>query len=333
VTPELFRERFALATFADGGVLVDLQTGSYSRVNAAGAAIFEEVERARGTDDAIAAVAQRLGIDLSTATNHVGAMLTALAGEGVRREPLDPFRYRPAADGGYDVWHDATRVLHVHEGGRLLTLASPPETLPLRIYDYVSGIAPKLLYLRGVTVMHGSSCMRGDALLGICGKSRAGKTTTARTFARHGCSLMSEDLLVFDPDLSKARIFVDGEKTVDRWAHEAAAALAAGDGSTADTEGLMSAASGDTVPLRTLWFLDAARRGERFEVRTLGRTRTLELVVANHFLGAGGTGMWRRHLATSHTIAGSVGACELDLPNGLDRLDEAIGRYTTNSAS
>ena len=57
------------------------------------------------------------------------------------------------------------------------------------------------------------------------------------------------------------------------------------------------------------------------------------MVVANHFLGAGGTTMWRRHLAASHAIAGSVGACELDLPNGLDRLDEAIGRYTTNSAS
>jgi hypothetical protein len=333
VTPEMFRERFALATFADGGVVVDLQTGSYSRLNATGAVMLAAFEGAATIDAAAEACASRFGIAGKVALHDLRALVGDLNGEGVRREPLDPFRYRPAADGGYDVWHDATHVLHVHEGGRLLTLASPPEALPLRIYDYVSGIAPKILFLRGVTVMHGSSCMRGDALLGICGKSRAGKTTTARTFAKHGCALMSEDLLVFDPDLSKARVFVGGEKTADRWAREAAAALAAGTGSTADTEGLMSAASGDSVPLRTLWFLDAARRGERFEARTLGRTRTLEMVVANHFLGAGGTAMWRRHLATSHTIAGSVSGCELDLPDGLDRLDEAIGRYTTNSAS
>jgi hypothetical protein len=331
MTPEMFRERFALATFADGGVVVDLQTGSYSRVNATGAVMLAAFEDAATLDAAANTCASRFGIPGPTALHDLRALVGDLNREGVRREPIDPFRYRPAADGGYDVWQDDTQVLHVSEGGRRLTLTSPPAALPLRIYDYVSGIAPKLLYLRGVTVMHGSSCTRDDALLGICGKSRAGKTTTARTFAKHGWALMSEDLLVFDADLSKARVFVGGEKTVDRWAREAAASLA-GSGSTADSDGLMRAASGDTVPLRNLWFLDAARRGERFEARPLGRTRALELVVANHFLGAG-TGTWRRHLAASHAIAASIDACELDLPNGLDRLDEAIGRYTTNSAS
>ncbi len=234
MTPEMFRERFALATFADGGVVVDLQTGSYSRVNATGAVMLAAFEGAATLDAAAEACASRFGIAGDVALRDLSALVGDLNREGVRREPLDPFRYRPAADGGYDVWHDATHVLHVHEGGRLLTLASPPEALPLRIYDYVSGIAPKILFLRGVTVMHGSSCMRGDSLLGICGKSRAGKTTTARTFAKHGCALMSEDLLVFDPDLSKARVFVEGEKTVDRWFHDGARALEADHAATLD---------------------------------------------------------------------------------------------------
>jgi hypothetical protein len=332
LTPQTFRDRFALATFPDGGVVVDLETGSYSRLNASGAAVLEELARADGIDAAIAAIADRFRISLPTAMDDLRAITTGLQGEGLRNEPPDLFRYRPAPGGGYDVWHDARHVLHIDESGRVLRLKSPPEDLPLRLYDYVSGIAPKLLFLRGVTVLHGSSCLRGESLLGFCGKSRAGKTTTARTFAKHGSPLISEDLLVFHPDLSTPAVFIDGEARVNRWSREATETLAAGSGATIDTVALMAAASGTSIPLRFLWFLDATRRMEKLDQKKLSRSDTLALVMTNHFLG-GGTVSWRRYLSASHAIASVVTAYELELPNGLDRLDHAIQSYNASSTS
>jgi hypothetical protein len=333
LTPEAFRERFALATFPDGGVVVDLKTGSYSRLNAAGAVVFEEVERAESFAQAAERIADRLSITQSVASEHVDTMFAALGGEGIRREPPDPFRYRPSPEGGYDVWHGDTLALHVDEPGRLLTLVSPPDRLPLRIYDYVSGIAPKLLFLRGIAVMHGSSCLRAGSLLGICGKSRSGKTTTARMLSNHGWPLTSVDLLVFAPNLSEPTVYMGGESSADQWARRASDAFAAGPGSAVSVDDLLEAASGRSMPLRCLWFLDVARRRDAFARRQLGRAATLVNVMANQFLGAGGSSNWRRHLLNSRALAGALDAYELDMPTGLERLDVALRDYATNSAS
>jgi hypothetical protein len=333
LTPAAFRSRFALATFPDGGVVVDLETGSYSRLNASGAAVLEELERADTTEAAVAAVAQRLRATTAIAGQHVATLMSALGGAGLRHEPPDPFRYRAASDGGYDLWHGTTCVLRVDEAARKVTMVAMPQDLPLRPYDYVSAMAPKLLFLRGITVMHGSGCVDTDDLVGICGKSRAGKTTTARTLARHGRELVSEDLLVFAPDLTAPAVYLEGERRAHRWSIDVGRALESGQGATADIDPLVEAASGPTRRLGRLWFLDAARRGETFALRALSRTRTLELVLANHFLGAGGASIWRRHVGACRSIASAVAAFELDPPLGLDRLDEAIARYTTSSAS
>jgi hypothetical protein len=334
LTPDDFRERFALAAFSDGGVVVDLATGSYSRLNATGASMLASLAAANTTAAAIADIASRYHIPPALCAEHLAELARALAREGLRQEPADPFRYRPAADGGYDLWHGSRIALHVDSMGKALRTVTPFAELPLKLFDYVSGIAPKLLFLRGATVLHGSSCIRHGALLGICGKSRAGKTTTARTFARHGSRLISEDLLVMSPDLADPGVFVDGEKRVKEWSLRATVALEASAwGESAAIEPLLDAMSGPTVPLASLWFLDAARRGERMAMRRLDRSQALTMVMANQFLGASGHENWRRHLQSSCALAGSISAFELDLPNGLDRLDDSIRRYATNSAS
>lgn len=332
ISPAGFRERFALAIFSEGGVILDLKTGGYSHVNASAGAILRAFAELDSIEATIAQISAQLSVSLTTAQNHLLAVTEALFGEGLRREPPDPFRYRHA-DGGYDVWHGAQLVLHVGEDGRRLVMRSSVADLPLRIYDYVSGIAPKILFLRGISVLHASSCMRGTSLLGISGKSRAGKTTTARTFARHGSPLISEDLLVLDSDLSKPTAFVGGEKIVNQWSLEAGDYLKAGVGTSFSTDGLLASASGDRIRLSQLWFIDASRRGDLFAVRPLNPSDALPLVMANHFLGGATEEEWRRHLDASRTIAASMTAFSVDLPNGLDRLDLALGNYTTKSAS
>lgn len=335
ITPQLFRTRFALAPFSDGGIVVDLSTGSYSRLNLSATVMCAALERAETFEEAVAQASERLGVSRSVVSSGLTSLASALDGEGIRQEPPDPFRYRSAEGGGYDLWHGPLHVLHVDERGDHLRLVAPLAELPLRPYDYVSAVAPKVLFLRGVTVLHGSSCLlaSSSSLIAICGKSRAGKTTTGRTLAKYTRGSISEDLLVLAPDLSKPEAYADGEANVHRWSIEASEVLAAGGKSTVDCAPLTGASSGRTIPIEAVWFVDARRRGETFAVRALRRADALALLIANHFLGASGAANWRRHLAASHSIASAVGAYELDLPLGLERLDQAIARYMTNSAS
>ena len=332
ITPALFRERFELAAFEDGGVVVDLATGYYSRLNASGAMILGEFARVETTEGAVSAVANRLGIPRALASEHLASLIAALAREGLRTEPIDSFRYRPSEGGGYDLWHGARRVLHVDEQGSALTLLAPPRDLAVRINEFVSAIAPKILFLMGATVLHGSCWAKNDSLLGICGKSGAGKTTTARTLAKHAGELISEDLLVFGPDLTNPAIFANGEARVHAWSVLASKEFEAGR-RTVPTSDLTHAASGAAISLRSLWFLDAGRRGPTLTIRELSRADALGLITANQFLGAAGGQNWRRYFRAGHAIAATVKTYEVDMPNGLDRLDEALRTYTTNSAS
>ena len=333
MTPAAFRERFGLAAFADGGVVVDLTTGSYARVNATGAAMLASLERAATFDAAAEECATRLRVPTAVALQDMRGLVTALDRDGVRTAPVGILRYRPSPEGGYDLWHDERRALHVDASARRLTLASPPESLPFTIFDYVSDIAPKLLFLLGIPVVHGSSVGIADGVLGMCGMSRAGKTTTARAFAKHGSQLISEDLIVLDLESGAPRVFVDAEGHVRRWFKEGARALEVDPAAALDIAALRSAATGPTLPVHTLWFLDAGRRGDRLVQKVISKTDALVELLTHAFLGADGEANWKRYLAAGQAIVAATTPCRMDLPDGLPALDEAIRSYRTNSAS
>jgi hypothetical protein len=332
IDPDAFRARFVLASFPDGGIVLDLATGSYARLNLTALTMLEELARAATEQGAADAAAARLHISPALALRDMQGLVTDLLGSGVRNESPDSFQYRPAPDGGYDLWHGDLRALHADPTGRRLTLGAPLASLRARVVEYVSDIAPKLMFLQGVTVVHGSSCGRDGRLLAFCGKSRAGKTTTARTFARHGASLVSEDLLVFAPDESPA-VFLGGERIVANWYRQAAERLAAAPADAVDAAPLGEAARGATIPLCSIWFLDARRRGHGLNLTRLGGPDALALLLSNAFLGAREPALWREHLARMRAFVLAVTACEASVPDGIDELDAAIARYTTNSAS
>jgi hypothetical protein len=60
---------------------------------------------------------------------------------------------------------------------------------------------------------------------------------------------------------------------------------------------------------------------------------TLAQVLASSFLGAGGAASWRQHLARTAVIASGVNGYEVTPPDGLERLESALARYSTSSAS
>lgn len=329
ITPIIFRERFALALFDDGGIVVDLFNGNYWRLNSTAAACCSAFQNESTLEDAIAAASASLGVPTSVATEYIQAITANLNGPSLRRERSGPFQYLDH-EGGYELWHSTQRVLQVDGRGDRVTLVARPSDLTFQIFDYLKGIAPKLLFLRGHTVLHGSAVTIGSGATAICGASGAGKTTTAKALARHGAPLIAEDLLVVGDHGIGSRIFTDGERRILGWCREGTKRLLTA-GATVDAQELDSAAAGTTIELQSVWFLDARRRGNAFKHVGLSRTETLEQLLAHAFLGAGGTAAWRRHLLRAHTISVAVRGSEISAPDGLDQLDQAIGAYMVNS--
>src|SRR5206468_12508877 len=108
---------------------------------------------------------------------------------------------------------------------------------------YVRSLAPKLLFLRGLTVLHASACAAAGQLVAFSGTSQAGKTTTARAFADAGAALVAEDLVVLAPGSARPEVALEGEARVRAWASATAAALAGGARAAASRE-LAGAAEG-----------------------------------------------------------------------------------------
>lgn len=326
LTPARFRERYALATFADGGVVVDLETGSYSALNGTAAAMLTALQTASSDDDAVDRLAARLGISAERARTDLATLTEALSGEGLRVEPIDAFRYRRAEDGGYDLWHGEHRTVHLAPDLRRVTLGRRRDELPLDVYEYVSDLAPKVMFLLGIPVLHGSTWQGSAGVLAMCGKSKAGKTTTARTLARHAGRVLSEDLITLRVDDGKPYVFVEAEANIVRWSRATAAALNEG-AEWVDTSGLVEVATGPVAKLTSLWFLDARRRGERFEISPASNTAALTELLSHGFLGGEGDAHWRRFLETCRAITAAVAPHVASLPSGLDRLDAALADF------
>jgi hypothetical protein len=329
-----FSESVAHVRFEDGGVAVDLASGTYLALNRT-AAIVCDALAAAPAEDAVARVARELAISRDEAGRAVGAVGSGLASPAPPALDPGPFRYERAGDGdGYTLTHAGAVRLRVSSDGRRVTVPSP--TVPTsQVYEYLRATAPKILFLRGATVLHGGACRVGDGLRALCGASGAGKTTTVRAFGAAGRAVVSEDLLPL-ASLAPPRLYVEGERRIHAWAREAAGQVAAGRETTLDTAALEAALSGETARVDELWFLDVRRRhaaGAEIRLRRLPEPEAAVALMGATFLGAASADGWRRFLADVRAIVTSTRAFEAALPDGLDRLAEAARAYAENSAS
>jgi ABC-type oligopeptide transport system ATPase subunit len=166
----------------------------------------------------------------------------------------------------------------------------------------------------------------------MCGASGAGKTTTARILCKYERELIAEDLLVVAPEEKGARIFKQGEQILNEWSASSARLFESNRDAVADTSFLSTAGSGPTVDLRSIWFMDASRRieGDTLEKISLPASEVLVRMLENSFVG---TTAWRHHFEMNRRLVASADSYEIKVPNTLDRLEQAIARQTTNSAS
>ena len=217
VSAELaFRDRLVFEPIGDEGLLIDLETGIYFRLNASAARACAALQDCASDTEAIARLTGRLGMPVE----HARALLQSIRGQlAVSRAPAkteSPFAYR-RHDDGYALEENGTPIVWTDARGLALRLLLPPAALHLELGRYVRAMAPKLLQLRGATVVHASACALPEGLIAIAGESGAGKTTTARALAAAGGELISEDLLVFARDGADGVIFEEGERRAHAW--------------------------------------------------------------------------------------------------------------------
>jgi hypothetical protein len=330
-----FGERFALETFAAGdGVLLDLQSGSYFRLNATAIAVCEALRAEPRLDEAIERVASRLEIPRVEATRAVTSVASGLERGATPETPPGPFRYEARPDGSGALSEDGRPILAVDPQQRTVKLEAPLTALTAPLALYLRSLMPKLLALLEVPVLHAAACRIEGRLVAFSGKSGAGKTTTARAFAKAGAELVSEDLLVLDVAGDSVGIHVEGEPFARAWAQSSAGALQAAPEGTVSFQPLAGAPRGPMSRLDALWLVDAGRRANaNFQLRALTTGDAVSTMLGNGILASTSPAQWRDFLRQVRWIAERTSPEEATLPDGLEPLSRAAERYIVKTAS
>jgi hypothetical protein len=220
--------------------------------------------------------------------------------------------------------HHERPELGLDAGGTELTLLTPmAERRPRYIRDSLRALVPKILSLRGHTVMHASAVLAEGRLLVFSGRSGTGKTTTARALVKAGAILVSEDKLVVRTDAVGSVAWCEAEASIETWVTQATLAILA-DGRVS-CGGLDETAGGEEVPIAEIGFFEdaAPRRGFDVVSRRMEVSEAAAASFCGMFLGSGLAEAWRRQLGAAAGLALDVPGYALVMPDGLPALAQA----------
>jgi hypothetical protein len=329
-----FRARFALESFDDGAVLVDLESGTYFELNATAREACAALLHAADRRDAEARLGARLGTSAEEARSLIDAVLAELAGAPDAPATFaGPFRYSRHGD-VYVLEDEGRPVLETRPRARELRLSAAATGLRFPMLEYVRAVTPKLLGLAGVTVFHAAACRWSGRSVAFAGASGAGKTTTMRAFVNAGADPIAEDLVLVAGDTRAPACHRGGEARARAWAQRTAERLERERAASVSFVDLADAASGETWPLDELWFIDSAgRRGDALATTKLGNAAGFLALLRNTFIGEADAVAWARHLGTVRDLADRLVLREASAPQGLAALAVGARRYVTNSAS
>jgi hypothetical protein len=185
---------------------------------------------------------------------------------------------------------------------------------------------PHLLVLQQQLVLHAAAVEQADTVLAFSGSSGQGKSTLARQLAQEGLRHIADDLLIVQFDHGVPEVAIQGEKFLRDWAETQAARLATG--RTIETECLAQAAAGPRRPLGRIYF---PRRQElpapAIEEHPLGRGAGLLRLLENSFAELGTRGVWQFLWEANCQIATAIPVIQMEVPEGLASLREAVASY------
>jgi Coenzyme PQQ synthesis protein D (PqqD) len=330
-----FSQRYALESFSDeSGVLVDLTTGSYFKLNASAAIICRSLEGAMTTEEAIGKIAEKLSVRPSEAKKMIAVVKDDLSKGTAPDVTAGPLRYVSCPDGSAIFEEDGRPIFSIASGSQSVRFRASLGDLTSPLLLYLQALVPKLLALLEVPTLHASACQIAGELLAFSGKSGAGKTTTARAFERGGARLLSEDLVILSLTGESPSMYMDGEHLARDWAKAAAPRMEKAPDEAVAFKGLADAQRGTTHPLKSVWFVDKKRRtGSDLRLRKLPAADGTLALLGNGLLATSQGEHWRAFLRRSRLIAERTALSEATMPEGLARLQIETKRYIVNSAS
>jgi hypothetical protein len=327
-----FLDRHAFAFFPDGGIAVDLQTGTFSFLNASAAATCELISRSRSWAEALVAATRQWDLSEEQANAALEAVQRALA-EALRvPSPGEAFPYLQT-EGGYALYDRGRRLLEIDRDGNHVRLASPREP-PARLEHCLRLVSPKILAAHGWIVLHAAACQLQNRLLAFCGLSGAGKTTTTDLLAEAGAPKIADDLVLVSVKVDCAIAHTGAEARIYGWCAQAAEALMAKPSKPLPCEALLDVVRGGERRLDGLVFLDRLNRGGvAFETQPLSAAAAMERILSAVFLGGVDRPRVREFLGRCRDLS-LVVPSELARPPGDVRaLAAALRDYTTKTAS
>lgn len=320
-----FPARFEIAAFGDAGMALDLETGSYHRLNATALRVCEALKRGDSPSEAAAALVAAFDIDAAEAARAVDATLDHLAAPPPPRKPA-MFQVDPDGDGfvlcahGRPIWRIS------RSGDRIDLLAAPASRSELAIY--AKWVLPHALALQGVPVLHASALRARNGTLAFSGASGAGKSTASQFMMEAGCNQISEDLLLLNLAGGKPTAFAKGEVMIGSLSGQIAAELSSNPGAGFVLGGLDVLADIDGPPLVKILLLDRERRsGTEILEERLDPIDALALLLEGSFAEVPSRAVWKNVWDWSLRLASEVRCVRATMPNGLEALRAAAKDY------
>ena len=325
------RSRFSLVEIDDEGVLLDRESGAVFRLNRTACAIWAELLAGGSLAAVVATMVKRFGIAPHRAKRDARAMLTDLPDDlttpkvKASRPGLGRWGETP---GGYAFFDGETVACEVDRGGTVLRLPAGAKPTEGEARARIHSVVPRVLALRGIHLLHASAVELDGSLLVITGPSGAGKTTSARAFARTGARLVSEDLLVLEPASVGPRAVITGEATIRAWVAGRGTRLAHRPAEVIACDDLDRCLEGSRLPIGEIWIIHAARRaGGRIELEALSRPDALVALMESVYFASSDTATWDTRFESLRGLVDCVSTSRATMPHGLLELDAGVGAF------
>ncbi|MEP6652741.1 MAG: PqqD family peptide modification chaperone [Myxococcales bacterium] len=311
-------ERYVLVEVPPGGLLLDRESGLTLELNAAAALAWRLRLAGETFDGIVTRFAAHFRVSLETAGADVSRSLRDLP-LPERGPPSSEFRYQ-RSNQGYVFSRNGEPVFVVDERGERISSPIAARAGAEHVGMLLYGLCPKLLSLRGHTVLHASAVAIDGRAIAFSGHSGAGKTTTAHALVQAGATLVCEDKLVLHRNADELQVSAVAEEALRRWVRMAAVQLMSG--SSVSCTPLDQPLPGPTARLREIGFLSAERRGTSREISAvpLSALQAAGTIFNNSFYGSDAPADWARQLQASARIASEIAGYEVIMPDGLDFL-------------
>jgi hypothetical protein len=324
---------YLFALVDDGGVAVNVRTGSWSALNTTAAAICRAFQQRLSWQDARTMVQERWRMSSAEAAAAVEAVRFALE-ESCPPAPFDdtlPYRRRSH---DYALFHGGIPILSVDFSGDTIRLEARPATRRASLSHYLRLVSPKVLAARGHLVLHSASCLMHGKLAAFVGASGAGKSTTTDLLAEVGATKLTDELLVVSPGDSQALAYPEAEGRIYAWCEAAAKGGASRPDDPISTAGLLDALEVSSMRLDRIIALSGKRRPVTdLSMQAIAGGEALEALLSASFLGAVDPPRLAHHLEGCRRLRELVPTVAASVPEGLDALRQAAGRYIAKTAS